>query len=382
MQGMQRLSVNVWVKHREAGLLSIADSMEKSLVPLLGGVRVVDLYLGPLFFYGVRGITVVMDDEMAQARDYLLYKYRSHRIKVQNEQDAGRIASGGLRQRRTDSLLVLRADGALLADWKGLVERLAALDDGTYAIVAAENERIGYFLNPCDRFGELIEPSPASGVDAAWEKIDETLRSRAKPLKVTCTLYGLRTAHEYYTFQMAMMRDLEAFSGFLSAVPGEEKEKENLARVEGTGFVKDSYVSSSCVVEGYVEGSILFPHVRVGQNAAVVNSVVMSNNYIGGGAVVHSAILCTGGQLPKVTPNVGERSRVGEDDKTGANNRYPDFIFGGITLVGENVEIPKDFRIARNCYIPTGTDKALLKGKDRIKAGDSLPDGHKSNHYE
>ena len=382
MQGMQRLSVNVWVKHREAGLLSIADSMEKSLVPLLGGVRVVDLYLGPLFFYGVRGITVVMDDEMAQARDYLLYKYRSHRIKVQNEQDAGRIASGGLRQRRTDSLLVLRADGALLADWKGLVERLAALDDGTYAIVAAENQRIGYFLNPCDRFGELIEPSPASGVDAAWEKIDETLRSRAKPLKVTCTLYGLRTAHEDYTFQMAMMRDLEAFSGFLSAVPGEEKEKENLARVEGTGFVKDSYVSSSCVVEGYVEGSILFPHVRVGQNAAVVNSVVMSNNYIGGGAVVHSAILCTGGQLPKVTPNVGERSRVGEDDKTGANNRYPDFIFGGITLVGENVEIPKDFRIARNCYIPTGTDKALLKGKDRIKAGDSLPDGHKSNHYE
>jgi hypothetical protein len=379
---MRRLSVNVWVKHREAGLLSIADSMEKSLVPLLGGVRVVDLYLGPLFFYGVRGITVVMDDEMAQARDYLLYKYRSHRIKVQNEQDAGRIASGGLRQRRTDSLLVLRADGALLADWKGLVERLAALDDGTYAIVAAENQRIGYFLNPCDRFGELIEPSPASGVDAAWEKIDETLRSRAKPLKVTCTLYGLRTAHEYYTFQMAMMRDLEAFSGFLSAVPGEEKEKENLARVEGTGFVKDSYVSSSCVVEGYVEGSILFPHVRVGQNAAVVNSVVMSNNYIGGGAVVHSAILCTGGQLPKVTPNVGERSRVGEDDKTGANNRYPDFIFGGITLVGENVEIPKDFRIARNCYIPTGTDKALLKGKDRIKAGDSLPDGHKSNHYE
>lgn len=379
---MRRLSVNVWVKHREAGLLSIADSMEKSLVPLLGGVRVVDLYLGPLFFYGVRGVTVVMDDEMAQARDYLLYKYGSHRIKFQNEQAAGRAVSGGLLQRRTDSLLVLRADGALLADWEGLVERLAALDDGTYAIVAAENERIGYFLNPREELGELIEPSPASGVDAAWEKMDETLRSKAKPVTVTCKLYGLHTAHEYYTFQMAMMRDLEAFSGFLSAVPGEEKDKENLARVEGTGFVKDSYVSSSCVVEGYVEGSILFPHVRVGQNAAVVNSVVMSNNYIGDGAVVHSAILCAGGQLPKVTPNVGERSRVGENDKTGANNRYPDFIFGGITMVGENVEIPKGFRIARNCYIPTGTDKALLKGKDRIKAGDSLPDGHKYNLYE
>jgi NDP-sugar pyrophosphorylase family protein len=116
----------------------------------------------------------------------------------------------------------------------------------------------------------------------------------------------------------------------------------------------------------------------VGKDAKVIDSIVMSNNYVGEGAIVQNAVLCENSALPKVTPNIGEGSRIGEDDQSGANGRYPQFIRGGITLVGRSVEIPKGIRIARNCYIPSETDRALFKGKDRIKAGDTLEAVHKA----
>jgi hypothetical protein len=375
---MQRLSVLVWVKQREPGLLSIADGIEKSLVPLLGGIRIIDLYTGPLFHYGIDSITVMIDAEMAGARDYLLYRYGSQRIRVQSERDTKRALSAAFRPRRADRILILRADAVLLADWKRLLESLSKLGEGKYDIVAPDGERVGYVLGNGEEVRWLLDLSPSSGVDDAWEKIAGSMGSKNKPVPISCTSYGLRTAYEYYTFQMAMLKDIQIFFGFLSTIRGGDMEEENLARVEGTGFVKDSYISSSCLIEGYVEGSILFPHVRVARGAVVENSVVMSNNYIGEGAVVQGAVLCTGGQLPKLTPNIGEQSRIGEDDRTGSNSHYPDYLFGGLTLVGENVEIPKGFRIARNCYIPNDTEKTLLKAKDRIKAGDSVFADHKS----
>ena len=375
---MRKLSVLVLVKSREAGLLSITDSMQKSFIPLIGGARIIDLYLGPLSFFGIRGATVVMDDETAEARDYLLYKYSAQRIKVQNERDLGRFLGGLLKPRRNDSLLILRADGALIADWEGLIDDLSHLGDKTYAIVAAGGERIGYFLGRGEESSGLFNHHSSSGVDGVWDDLEEKLGAKTEPFVIRCRFFGLRTAYEYYAFQMAMMKEIEMYSCVLSSIPGEDIEKENFAQVEGTGFVKNSYISSSCIVEGYVEHSVLFPHVRVGKNARVVSSVVMNNNYIGEGAVVQSTVLCTGGQLAKVTPNVGAKARIGEDDSTGANYVHPKYIFNGITLIGENVEIPQGFRVARNCYIPTGTDKALFRGKDRIKAGDSMTDGHKS----
>lgn len=379
---MRKLSVLVLVKRREPGLLSITDSTEKSFIPLIGGVRLIDLYLGPLSFFGIQGATVVMDDETTEARDYLLYKYNAQRIKVQNERDLGRSLGGLLKPRRNDSLLILRADGALIADWEGLIGEMSRLGDKNCAIVAAGGERIGYFLGRGEEAPTLIDHHSSSGADGVWDDLEEKLGAKTEPFTLDCRFFGLRTAYEYYAFQMVMMKEIEMFSSVLSSIPSVDIEKENLAQVEGTGFVKDSYISSSCLVEGYVENSVLFPHVRVSRNARVVSSVVMNNNYIGEGAVVQSTILCTGGQLGKVTPNVGAKARIGEDDSSGANYIHPKYIFNGITLIGENVEIPQGFRVARNCYIPTGTDRALFRGKDRIKAGDSMTDGHKSTVHK
>ena len=72
----------------------------------------------------------------------------------------------------------------------------------------------------------------------------------------------------------------------------------------------------------------------------------MSNNYVGSGAIVQNSILCDNGELfSRVNPNIGEEARIGEDDSTGENENYPDYIHKGLTLIGQNVEIPKRFII-------------------------------------
>ena len=74
----------------------------------------------------------------------------------------------------------------------------------------------------------------------------------------------------------------------------------------------------------------------------------------------------------KVSPNIGDKAVVGEEEMSGANSEYPEFLRDGITLVGRNVEIPRKFRISGNCYIASDVDRSVLRGKERVAAGDCV----------
>ena len=58
--------------------------------------------------------------------------------------------------------------------------------------------------------------------------------------------------------------------------------------------VKNSLVTQGCVVNGEVEGSVLFNNVNVGEGAKVINSVLMPGVLIEEGAVVKKAIIDEG----------------------------------------------------------------------------------------
>jgi ADP-glucose pyrophosphorylase len=376
---MKRMPVIIFVKKHEPGLLSIIDGGEKSFLPLLGGVRLIDLYLGPLIQNGFKQVTIIMDNEMTGAREYLLYGYSAQKLKVMDAKDIKRVLLSLLKQKRNERFLILRADGALLMNWYKFFELVSTLQDLNYELITGKDKRIGFLLCETGSVLKLIEEFSTDSemtVDGSWVLFKDVLKTDYKPVHFEWRNFWLNTVKEYHNFHISLLRDEGSFIHILSLNPKENPEKENLAMVEGTGFVKDSYISSSCSVKGYVENSVLFPHVKIGSDARVINSVILSNNYIGEGAVVQNVVLCENGQLSKVIPNVGEGARIGEDDPSGANGQYPDYIFGGITLVGQNVEIPKGFRISRNCYVSSGVDRTLLKGRERVKAGDSVTIQH------
>ena len=83
-------------------------------------------------------------------------------------------------------------------------------------------------------------------------------------------------------------------------------------RIEKGGSVKNCFLSSDTVVEGSVEGSVLFPGVVIGRGAVVQDSVIMNNNWVGARAQVYrSLILPRLSDNPKGQCNIGEESIIG-----------------------------------------------------------------------
>jgi NDP-sugar pyrophosphorylase family protein len=225
-----------------------------------------------------------------------------------------------------------------------------------------------------------VESGPAGdgetgglSIENSWDILSRALAKSAKPTTFPASLFPFRTVSEYYGGHFEILRDLEAHVGLPQLLPIEKVDEKSLSSVGPTGHVKDSYLSYSCVVEGYVERSVIFPHVRIGKNAKVIGSVVLDYNSIGTGAVVHNTILCDNGELfARMTPNVGEGARVGGEDETGENTLFPRFINGGVTLIGRNVEIPRGIEVSSNCYIASETGKAAFKGRERVRASETI----------
>ena len=55
--------------------------------------------------------------------------------------------------------------------------------------------------------------------------------------------------------------------------------------------MKNSLVSSGCIINGVVENSLLFKDVYVGNNCVIKNSIVLNNVYIGDNTVLENCIV-------------------------------------------------------------------------------------------
>jgi NDP-sugar pyrophosphorylase family protein len=373
---MKQISALIMVKEKEPGLLSIAGNREKSLVPVFDGKKIIDFYLSLLITNGFHRVTVVTDREHTRMKDYLIFAYNTHRIKVISDPDVLRTAVNLLKTRKNECVLLLRADHIFVPDWESVRKTLLDLPPENYEIQSTDRESIGFLLHDSRKLQELRGKHARtvqkdSRIDGAWEHITGWLRPFSKKHTLKSLCLAVRTVVDYYRAHFRFLDRIEELIPILPMYPNFDDEEP--ARITGTGYVRNSKLSSSAVVEGFVEHSILFSHVRVGKNARIVNSIVMENNFIGNGALIYNSILCDGNELfSRVTPNIGEDVRIGEDDMRGANTRYPEYIHGGITLIGQNVEIPKGFRISRNCYIGSEVGKSVLKGIEKVKAGDTI----------
>ena len=66
------------------------------------------------------------------------------------------------------------------------------------------------------------------------------------------------------------------------------------------GDIINSFVDQGCVIDGKVDGSVVFTNVRIGKDALVKDSVVLPDCQIGEGAVLHRVIVANG---IKIAPN-------------------------------------------------------------------------------
>ncbi len=141
--------------------------------------------------------------------------------------------------------------------------------------------------------------------------------------------------------------------------------------VAASGYVKSSLLSSGTDVAGEVENSVLYPGVTVAAGSLVRDSVVMSHNHVGRGAVLQRTLVLPGRDRIRSRPTVEEKAVVGGETVNISNSRFPEQIRDGITVIGPGVEVPRGIAVDQGCYLSASYPPAALKRLHKLARGSS-----------
>jgi glucose-1-phosphate adenylyltransferase len=133
--------------------------------------------------------------------------------------------------------------------------------------------------------------------------------------------------------------------------------------------VRQSLLSRGCRIEGTVEGSVLSPGVVVEAGAIVRRSILLHDTRVEAGAVLDTVIVdkaCT----------IGRESQVGGIGDDRVNQRFPQHLDSGITLLGKGSRIPSGSRLGRNVVV-VPQENHVLRGPILAASGEAIgdPDG-------
>lgn len=103
---------------------------------------------------------------------------------------------------------------------------------------------------------------------------------------------NISTVEAYYETNMSFLKP-EIRDYFFKQYPDVYSKVDDLppAKYNPGAAVKNSLVSSGCIVNGFVENSILFKKVFVGNNVTIKNSIILNDVYIGDNTTIENCIV-------------------------------------------------------------------------------------------
>ena len=78
------------------------------------------------------------------------------------------------------------------------------------------------------------------------------------------------------------------------------------AKYNPGSVVKNSLISSGCIINGTVENSVLFKKAFVGNNCVIKNSIILNDVYLGDNTYIENCIVESRGTIRANTRYVGE----------------------------------------------------------------------------
>ncbi len=116
------------------------------------------------------------------------------------------------------------------------------------------------------------------------------------------------------------------------------------AKIGSRAHISRSLICHGCIINGYVEHSVLSPGVYVEEGAVVRDSILFDDVHVEASASINRSIL-------DKEVWVGPGSQVGYGDDYAANQDEPHILNTGITIVGKRARLPAGLRVGRNCKI-------------------------------
>jgi glucose-1-phosphate adenylyltransferase len=156
-----------------------------------------------------------------------------------------------------------------------------------------------------------------------------------------------RTLDAYYSTNMDILGDhppdLASWRVCTNTDPGTMGDPPP-ALFRPTTRVKSSVICCDAIVEGTVERSVVSPSVTIERGATIRDSVIMHRCRIEEGAVVDRVIL-------DKNVRVGRKACVGWGVVV-PNEKHPNSLSSGVTIVGKGSTLPPEIRIGRGCILP------------------------------
>ena len=147
---------------------------------------------------------------------------------------------------------------------------------------------------------------------------------------------------------------------------------DRFAMLDEYSFIRNSFISDFCYINGTVENSIIFPGVEIGQGAVIRDSIILPFVKIAEGARVTNAIIDESTDAGNEAPNLGVNCRVGYAEELMANTTYPKQLHSGLTLIGKNNHFRDGIFIGAACYVVSQSRESFFAEKNRLYDGESI----------
>lgn len=118
---------------------------------------------------------------------------------------------------------------------------------------------------------------------------------------------NISTVESYYKTNMDFLnKDVRDF--FFRQYPDIYSKVDDLppAKYNYGSNVRNSLVSSGCIINGTVDQSVLFKKIYIGNNSVVKNSIILNNAYIGDNSYIENCIVESGSTIKANSNYVGE----------------------------------------------------------------------------
>ncbi|MGN0243346.1 MAG: glucose-1-phosphate adenylyltransferase subunit GlgD [Lachnospiraceae bacterium] len=122
---------------------------------------------------------------------------------------------------------------------------------------------------------------------------------------------NIATVESYYRTNMDFLKK-EVRDYFFNQYPDVYSKVDDLppAKYNPGSEVRNSIVSSGCIINGVVENSILFKDVYVGNHCTIKNSIILNSVYIGDHSYIENCIVESRDTLCANTTHVGENNQI------------------------------------------------------------------------
>ncbi len=226
----------------------------------------------------------------------------------------------------------------------------------------------GYFISLLEKNRNLLNKDK-NYLDVIIDEIMTGLFDHT--IDIEGSVYFNSSITQFYESNISLLSSpaYKSISDFLEASPS-PSEKDSV--INKSGMVSNSIVASNVKIDGYVENSIIFSDVIVKSNAKIINSVIMNGNQIGKDVSIINTLIFPNMKNQSGVPNIQDKSLVGGNSKKTINANYPDQIYNGITFLGANSLIPRNFIIEAGAFLGADVSAQKIKKSGRIPRSGSI----------